>query len=224
MRNYFDKQLALLHDKMIHMGSLCVEIIDDAIKVLVNDDAEMNKTVMEIETEIDQLERDIESLCMKLILHQQPMASDLRLISSTLMMVSDMERIGDQASDIAETAMYIIGKDHEHEVNLESMAREAQKMVSDSIKSFVDSDLDLARSVIDYDDVVDEYFGKIKRKLIRNIAADSSQGEYYIDLLMISKYLERIGDHATNVAEWVEYSITGVRHQVPLFPKKADQE
>ncbi|MGI5824871.1 MAG: phosphate signaling complex protein PhoU [Bacillota bacterium] len=211
MRNYFDKQLDTLHDKMIHMGELCVDSITNAIKILVDDDEAMVAKVMEIENEIDQMERDIESLCMKLILHQQPVATDLRKISSALKMISDMERIGDQASDIAEISMYIIGKNNNHETNLEKMAVEAQKMVSDSIQSFVNDDLKMARSVIEYDDVVDDCFAKIKRELVRLIASDSSQGEYYIDLLMIAKYLERIGDHATNIGEWVEYSVTGSR-------------
>jgi phosphate transport system protein len=213
MRNYFDKQLDTLHDKLIQMGELCSEAITDAIKILVEDDGSIIDRVMETENEIDQMERDIESLCMKLILHQQPVATDLRKISTALKMIADMERIGDQASDIAETAMFIIGKDNTHETNIGKMAIEAQKMVFDSIKSFVDDDLNLARQVIEYDDVVDECFAKIKRELVRLIATDSSQGEYYIDLLMIAKYLERIGDHATNIGELVEYSITGFRRQ-----------
>ena len=209
MRNKFDEQLDILHDKMIKMGSLCVEAITDAMKILVVDDEDMIAKVNDVEEEIDQLEREIETLCMKLLLHQQPVASDLRRISSALKMISDMERIGDQAADIGETAAYIIGKDNNHENNLGKMAVEAQKMVADSITSFVNADLKLAHDVVDYDDVVDDCFAKIKRDLVRLMAEDSSKGEYYIDLLMIAKYLERIGDHATNIAEWVEYSITG---------------
>ena len=209
MRNKFDEQLDILHDKMIKMGSLCVEAITDAMKILVDDDEDMIAKVNDVEEEIDQLEREIETLCMKLLLHQQPVASDLRRISSALKMISDMERIGDQAADIGETAAYIIGKDNNHENNLGKMAVEAQKMVADSITSFVNADLKLAHDVVDYDDVVDDCFAKIKRDLVRLMAEDSSKGEYYIDLLMIAKYLERIGDHATNIAEWVEYSITG---------------
>ena len=209
MRNKFDEQLETLHQKMTKMGALCVEAITDAMKILVDDDEDMIAKVNEVEEEIDQLEREIETLCMKLLLHQQPVASDLRRISSALKMISDMERIGDQAADIGETAAYIIGNDNNHENNLGKMAVEAQKMVSDSITSFVNADLKLAHAVIDYDDVVDDCFARIKRDLVRLMAEDSSKGEYYIDLLMIAKYLERIGDHATNIAEWVEYSITG---------------
>ena len=209
MRNKFDEQLDVLHEKIIKMGSLCVEAITDAMKILVDDDEDMIAKVNDVEEEIDQLEREIETLCMKLLLHQQPVASDLRRISSALKMISDMERIGDQAADIGETAAYIIGKDNNHENNLGKMAAEAKKMVADSITSFVNADLKLAHDVVDYDDVVDDCFAKIKRDLVRLMAEDSSKGEYYIDLLMIAKYLERIGDHATNIAEWVEYSITG---------------
>ena len=209
MKTKFDEQLDVLHEKMTKMGSLCVEAITDAMKILVDDDEDMIAKVNDVEEEIDQLEREIETLCMKLLLHQQPVASDLRRISSALKMISDMERIGDQAADIGETAAYIIGKDNNHENNLGKMAAEAKKMVADSITSFVNADLKLAHDVVDYDDVVDDCFAKIKRDLVRLMAEDSSKGEYYIDLLMIAKYLERIGDHATNIAEWVEYSITG---------------
>ena len=148
---------------------------------------------------------------MKLLLQQQPVATDLRVISSALKMITDMERVGDQASDIAEIAKIIIEGGHGINEDMKKMAREAVKMVTDSVDSFVKKDLELARKVIAYDDVVDNWFSKMKKDVIEIISKDSSLGEYSIDLLMIAKYLERIGDHATNIAEWVEFSITGER-------------
>ena len=159
--------------------------------------------------EIDRMEREIEAFCMRLLLHQQPIARDLRQISSALKMISDMERIGDQASDIAEIAECISGQGTEGDALIREMAREAVKMVSDSVDSYVHGDLELARVVIQYDDVVDSWFDRIRQELIGEIAADNTVGEYCMDLLMIAKYLERIGDHAVNIAEWVEYSVTG---------------
>ncbi|MDP4118919.1 MAG: phosphate signaling complex protein PhoU [Bacillota bacterium] len=213
MRNNFDIQLETLHKNMIHMGNLCVEAISTAISSLSENDKNLIDKVFDTDHEIDQMERDIEALCMKLILHQQPVASDLRKISSALKMISDMERIGDQASDIAEIAQYVVvveetGNSKEY---IKNMAAEAVKMVSESIASFVRNDLELARNVIGYDDTVDRWFYKIKKELVALVSEDNSKGEYYIDLLMIAKYLERIGDHATNISEWVEYSITGLR-------------
>ena len=212
MRNYLDKQLDTLHEKLNHMGDLCIEAITQSINVFIHDDVTLLDKVLEVDHEIDLLERDIEGLCMKLILHQQPVASDLRKISSALKMISDMERIGDQASNIAEIAQYIVGVQNETEDKLNEMAIAAQKMVYDSVHSYVNSDLRLAKSVMEYDDVVDEWFATIKREIMDAISKGNieTDGEYYIDLLMIAKYLERIGDHATNVAEWVEYSITGI--------------
>ena len=148
---------------------------------------------------------------MKLLLRRQPVATDLRVISSALKMITDMERVGDQASDIAEIAKIIIEGGHGINEDMKKMAHEAVKMVTDSVDSFVKKDLELARKVIAYDDVVDNWFSKMKKEVIEMIAKDSSLGEYSIDLLMIAKYLERIGDHATNIAEWVEFSITGER-------------
>ena len=165
---------------------------------------------METDSEIDKKERDIESICMKLLLRQQPVARDLRVISSALKMISDMERIGDQASDIVELAQYIKKSDVKYKTHLSDMANEVIKMVTKSIKSFVKKDIEMARNVIVYDDVVDNYFEEIKKELIRIISSGESDGEEFIDILMIAKYLERIGDHATNIAEWVEYAITGV--------------
>ena len=162
-----------------------------------------------IEREIDQQEREIESLCMKLLLQQQPVARDLRMVSSALKMISDMERIGDQAADIAEITRHIGGAPLPGQVRLKEMAQAAAKMVAGSVDAFVKRDLNLAGSVIQYDDVVDELFVRIKEELTELIRRDASSAEEALDLLMIAKYLERIGDHAVNLAEWVEYSITG---------------
>ena len=193
------------------MGKLCEQAISGAIKITMEDDhEELKREVLDTDSEIDKKERDIESICMKLLLRQQPVARDLRVISSALKMISDMERIGDQASDIVELAQYIKKSDVKYKTHLSDMANEVIKMVTKSIKSFVKKDIEMARNVIVYDDVVDNYFEEIKKELIRIISSGESDGEEFIDILMIAKYLERIGDHATNIAEWVEYSITGV--------------
>lgn len=212
MRIKFEEQLEKLHVEMIKMGSLCEEAITTAASALTESDESIIEKASSIEYEIDEQERKIETLCMKLILQQQPVARDLRVISSALKMISDMERIGDQALDITQMTKYIVGHSNKGESDLQKMSLETSKMVTDSIDSFVRSDLALAQKVINYDDVIDKWFNKIKQELIALIAEDNTQGEYYIDLIMVAKYLERIGDHATNIAEWVEYSITGV-HQ-----------
>lgn len=209
MRNRFDMQLETLNIGLITMGALCEEAISAAIKALLNNDDSMIEKVFTIDKEIDQNERELEALCMRLLLQQQPVARDLRAISSALKMISDMERIGDQASDIAEITKYIADNNAISKIHLKDMALAAIKMVTDSIESYVKKDLQLAHSVIAYDDIVDDLFDKIKQELIALIGQDSINGEYGIDFLMIAKYLERIGDHAVNIAEWVVYSITG---------------
>lgn len=209
MRTKFDEQLDFLNVELIRMGALCEDAITLAIRGMLENDVSSIHKVFETDAEIDQKERDIESLCMKLLLQHQPVARDLRQISSALKMISDMERIGDQAADIAEITEYTIGRETPAIKPVEEMAREAVTMVNQSIDSFVNTDLTLARSVIKYDDIVDGYFDRIKQELIELIGKDSENGEYYIDLLMIAKYLERIGDHATNIAEWVEFYLTG---------------
>jgi len=212
MRNRFDDQLELLNVELIKMGALCEEAISAAIKALFDEDEEMMKKAVVMERAIDQKERDIESLCMKLLLQQQPVAKDLRAISSTLKMISDMERIGDQAADIAEITQFIKGDSTKSKIRIRDMANEAIQMVTESIESFVKKDLDLAHAVMKHDDIVDDLFTKVKEELIHLISEDNNNGEYCMDLLMIAKYLERIADHAVNVAEWVEYSLTGT-HQ-----------
>jgi len=209
MRNRFDRQLDKLKESLIEMGNLCEEAIFCASNALISANTDLAEKAIKVDEEIDHMEREIEEHCMKMLLHQQPVASDLRTISSALKMISDMERIGDQASDIAEISKFIGDSDTRSKVHIKDMATATIKMVTDAMESFVNKDLELARKVMRYDDVVDESFEKIKTELIALIREDSSLGEYYLDLLMIAKYLERIGDHAENIAEWVEYSITG---------------
>lgn len=215
MRIHFDEQLKELHNELVTMGSMCEEAISLAIRALTENDASLIDKVFTVDSEIDEKEREIERLCMKLLLMQQPVAKDLREISSALKMISDMERIGDQASDIAEITKYLLsmGGRNGNENDLKLMANEAVRMVTDSVSSFVNKDLELAHSVMKYDDVVDGWFIKMKKELIELVSRDGAKGEYGIDLLMIAKYLERIGDHATNIAEWVVYSITGVHEK-----------
>ena len=208
MRSRFDEQLALLNRELIEMGARCEEVIALAAKSMADGDVCLAKQVAPLDAEIDQKERDIESLCLKLLLQQQPVASDLRLISSVLKMITDIERIGDQASDIAEIVTCLSGACG-HNAHIDQMAQATIKMVTDSLDAFVRRDLTLAWSVIEYDDVVDRLFDECKQDLIAEIAQSPADGERVLDVLMIAKYLERIGDHATNIAEWVEFSITG---------------
>lgn len=209
MRSKFDEQLEYLNVELIKMGALCEEAISSAIKALLDDDHEMARKTRDTDREIDQKERDIESLCLKLLLQQQPVARDLRVISSALKMISDMERIGDQASDIAEITEFISGSEVQSRVHIRDMALSAINMVTESIDSFVKKDMELAEHVIQSDDIVDDLFAKVKAELITLIKSDNGSAEVSMDLLMIAKYLERIGDHATNIAEWVLFSITG---------------
>lgn len=217
MRNRFDTQLTLLNTEIIEMGALCEAIISDAVKALIENNKDLAKKTIESEKQIDQKEKDIESLCLKLLLQQQPVARDLRLISAALKMITDMERIGDQAADIAdivEVADFSLPRDFK---DIKLMAEATIKMVTESVEAFVQRDLVLAREVIAYDDVVDDLFDVIKNEVIDIIAEmprqakaeQDNMGLEVIDILMIAKYFERIGDHATNIAEWVEFSITG---------------
>ena len=209
MRNRFDEQLNTLNNELITMGALCEEAISSAVKLLIDNDVKMKENVLDSDKQIDQKERDIETLCMKLLMQQQPVASDLRTISSALKMISDMERIGDQASDIAEIAEYANGCGMQSETHIADMARATIQMVTDSIDSFVKKDIALAHTVIEHDNIVDDLFDKVKGELISAIENKAANAEALIDLLMIAKYFERIGDHAENIAEWVIYSITG---------------
>lgn len=213
MRSRFDEQLALLNKEMIEMGALCEESIALAIRALDEGNVAMAKSVAPLAAGIDQKERDIESRCLKLLLQQQPVAKDLRQISAALKMITDMERIGDQAEDIAEIIPYLNGRTAEECEQIRFMAKEAVRMVTDSIDAYVRRDVELARAVIEHDDIVDDYFAEAKQLLIELVTSNPEDGEYAIDLLMISKYLERIGDHATNIAEWVIFSVTGIHKE-----------
>lgn len=209
MRNRFDQQLEKLNVELVTMGALCEDALTFAIRALFDRESDMAERAEEAEKQIDQMEREIESICMRLLLQQQPVARDLRVISSALKMIGDMERIGDQAADIAEIVKYLKEDEVPNLGHLREMSDFAAGMVTASINSFVRQDLELARKVILDDDVVDGYFEKVKEALIGLIAEGDRDGAFLLDILMIAKYIERVGDHATNIAEWVVYSITG---------------
>ena len=210
MRNRFDQQLELLNEQLIRMGELCEVAIGKATTALKEGSMEQAQKVIEADEEIDQAETDIERLCLRLLLQQQPVARDLRQISAALKMITDMERIGDHAGDISEMTLlmsdepYIISPEE-----IQGMAKETTDMVIKSIDAFVKRDMELAKKVIAQDDVVDDLFMKVKQDLIQMINKSAENGEQAADILMVAKYFERIGDHATNIAEWVIYSITG---------------
>jgi len=212
LRSKFDEELSQLNDMLVDMGALVEKSIRRANHAILDHDKKKAKKAIEADRDIDSLEKEIEALCLRLLLRQQPVARDLRLISAALKMITDMERIGDQAADISEIAKFLIGK--KIVIDLETipkMAEATSKMVTESIDAFVKRDLELAQSVIDSDDIVDELFDKVKEDVIELIQKDRANGEQAIDFIMIAKYFERIGDHATNIAEWVVFSITG-RH------------
>ena len=213
MRNRFDEQLAELNKEIIEMGSMCEEVIDKAVKAINHGDISLAKSVKQSGASIDQMERDIEDRCMKLLLHQQPVARDLRMISAALKMITDMERIGDQAEDIAEIVTFLGGRTVGEMKLISEMAYKTIEMVTASVDAFVKKDIVLAESVIEKDDIVDNYFSDIKSNIINWIANNPKDGEFALDLLMIAKYLERIGDHATNIAEWVIFSVTGIHKE-----------
>ena len=210
MRSRFDEQLYVLNNKMIEMGAECESIIALSAKALLEGKVSDAIKAKEQGHRIDQMEREIESICLKLLLQQQPVAKDLRVISAALKMITDMERIGDQAEDIAEIITFLDGIKGEECHDIRVMAEATIKMVTDSIDAYVKQDINLAKSVSEYDDVVDDAFSRVKQTLIKMISENNADGEYAVDLLMIAKYFERIGDHAVNIAEWVEFSVTGV--------------
>ncbi len=210
MKTKFDEQLEEMHVELIKMGSLCEQAITLSSRALLGDEKSQVEQVYSVDGEIDQQEREIENICMRLLLLQRPFASDLRKISAALKMISDMERIGDQASDIADMVPYIRFSEAKSKVHIEAMAKATVKMVTDSVDAFVQDDLDLAQRVIDSDDEVDDLFNRVKNELIDLIYAKDIDAKVALDLLMTAKYYERIGDHAVNIAEWVVYSITGV--------------
>ncbi|MCH4035150.1 MAG: phosphate signaling complex protein PhoU [Lachnospiraceae bacterium] len=212
MRNNFDKQLATLNNELTNMGKLCEIAIEKATKALSDGNMVLAREVIQADAEIDQAEKDIERLCLKLLLQQQPVASDLRLVSAALKMITDMERIGDQASDIAE--IIISGKicDSVDFPKIMEESSQAVKMVTDSVDAYVNKDLELAGKVEADDDIVDLMFDSVKLQITDMIRTNKIEANRAVDLLMVSKYLERIADHATNIAEWVVFSITGVHN------------
>ena len=213
MRNRFDEQLSLLNHELLEMGALVESAIRSATTALVNQDVEAALASIAADKDVDQAERDIESLCLKLLLQQQPVARDLRMISSALKMITDMERIGDQASDISEIVIYLSSEPYIKQLeHLPLMAEKAIRMVTAALDAYVRKDVKLAQEVMEMDDEIDSLFTTVKDELITLIRGDAAAGSQAIDLLMIAKYYERIGDHAQNIAKWVEYALTG-RHK-----------
>ena len=209
MRDRFTQQMEKLHVELIEMGALCEQAISRAYQVLMEEDPQAAQELRKKDAAIDEKEREIESRCLKLLLQQQPVASDLRQVSAALKMITDMERIGDQASDIAEIVQTTHLKAPGENIRLKDMAQITQRMVSKSVDAYVKQDLGIARQVIREDDLVDHLFEEVKNELVYALKDGTSSGEQSLDYLMIAKYYERIGDHATNIAEWVEFSITG---------------
>lgn len=217
MRSRFDEQLELLNKELLEMGALIEHAIESASKALINQDVNSAKKAIEFDREVDQKEKDIESLCLRLLLQQQPVARDLRQISAALKMITDMERIGDQAADISGIVIYLAGTPYIKKLeHLPQMADAAIRMVKGSIDAYVRKDLALTKEIIDMDDIIDNLFVIVKNELIERIHEKAENGEQAIDLLMVAKYFERIGDHAQNIAEWVEFSITG-KHKGELI-------
>ena len=209
-RKNFTKQLEQLNDQMITMGCMSENTISMAIKALAEQNVELAEEVIASDYEIDTQERNIEQMCYKLLLMQQPLASDLRIVSATMKMITDMERIGDHGEDISELTIRMAGKPYLQEItDIEQMATEATKMVTNSVDAYVNRDITLAREVIAADDIVDDLFDRVKLNIIEELRTGTSDGEQATDLLMVAKYFERIGDHATNIAGWVIFSLTG---------------
>lgn len=209
MRSKFDEQLDLLNKELITMGAFCENAIELSANALTKGKPELANTVFHLSAQIAEKEREIENRCLKLLLQQQPVAKDLRMVSSALKMVTDMARIGDQSADIAEIITLANIRSTDSTQVIYDMSVAVIKMVTDSIDAFVKKDMQMAKAVIDYDDVVDSFFDKVKKMLIDLFSKPETDGEYAIDLLMIAKYFERIGDHAVNIAKWVLFSITG---------------
>lgn len=209
MREVYQSQLEQLHVELVQMGALCEHAISSAEKSMLANNEKLTEEVHQLEHEIDQKDRDIEDLCMKMIMRQQPVASDLRLISAALRMISDLERIGDQACDITDITKELSDTSLIASMPIRDMAEATERMLTDSVDSFVRSDLELAKKVMEADDYVDGKFLQIREELVNLLREKPEKSEGALDFLMIAKYYERIGDHAVNIAEWVEYSITG---------------
>ena len=215
MRNQFDRQLNTLNGELIQMGHMVEQAIEHAIEAMVHQDAEKARQNMEFDSEVDQQEKDIETLCMKLLMKQQPVARDLRLISAALKMITDMERIGDQAADISELALCLVNeKELPMMDRMKQMSQECMLMVMKALEAFVAKDIEMAKKVIARDDVIDAMFDDTKKEVIELIQNHGAGAEVATDLLMVAKYFERIGDHATNIAEWVIFSINGTHPTV----------
>ena len=213
MRNLYQEQLWNLNQELIQMGAACEEIIDLAAQSLTAYSEQLEEKTAQVGAVIDESERTVETVCLKLLLRQQPVAKDLRQISAAMKMITDMERIGDQAEDIVDLIPKMSKNAEGNCTLLQEMAKAAQTMVTEAVDAYVKQDLGLAKKVMGDDDIVDNYFNQIKSSIITMIADNTGDGEYALDLLMIAKYFERIGDHCTNIAEWVEFSITGVREE-----------
>lgn len=209
MRDFFQEQLNALNRELIFMGAACEEIIAMASESLTGYNEELAKKVTVVGAQIDEGYRTIESICLKLLLRQQPVARDLRVISAAMKMITDMERIGDQAEDIVDLIPKMVIRADEKYPKIREMAKATQAMVTEAVDAYVKQDLELARKVMAHDDIVDDYFNRVKKGIIGIIAENPTEGEYALDLLMIAKYFERIGDHCTNIAEWVVFSVTG---------------
>ncbi|MCL2812543.1 MAG: phosphate signaling complex protein PhoU [Clostridia bacterium] len=218
MRSRFDEQLERLNTSLIEMGAIVEQAIADASKALIEQDVALAKKIIESDDVIDEKEKELESLCLKVILQQQPVAGDLRLVSSILKITTDLERIGDHASDISEMTQLLAKTQYISKLeHIPQMAAATMKMVTNSIDAFVKKDLSLARAVIASDDTVDELFTLVKNELIELIKQNPDNGDQAIDLIIIAKYFERIGDHATNIAEWVVFSITGKHKNIRIM-------
>lgn len=209
MRSNFDKQLDILNDSLIEMGSMCEEAISLAAEMLFKKDLSIRESVISLESEIYQKEREIESLCLKLFVQQQPVAGDLRQISAAMKIITDMKRIGNQASDISDISRYQGDFDYEKCYKIKNMVMTVTQMLTRSIDAYVTKDVSIAEDVVKSDDIVDALFLEVKNDLTGFISKNPDQGEFALDLLMICKYLEKIGDHAENIARWVEFSVTG---------------
>ena len=209
MRSYFDNQLELLNNEMLNMSDMCEDAISQAISALLNGDRMKAAGLKKSVDQINQQERYIENICVKLLMQQQPVARDLRTISAAMKMVTDMDRIAIQSGDIADIIAVGNIKPSAETESLKEMADAVRKMVTMSIEAFVNKDISSAKEVLAFDDVVDEYFDNIKKELIEKLKNNQANGELILDLLMIDKYLERIGDHAVNIGKWVIFSING---------------
>ena len=219
MRNRFDRQLTELNQDMIQMGHMIGQAIGMAISALNNRDKEQAEKVIDYDDEINEEERIIENLCLKLLLQQQPVARDLRVISSALKMITDMERIGDQAADISELALCLVNeKELPMMDRMKQMSQECMLMVMKALEAFVAKDIEMAKKVIARDDVIDAMFDDTKKEVIELIQNHGTGAEVATDLLMVAKYFERIGDHATNIAEWVIFSINGTHPTINPEP------